>query len=170
MGVSGVASQYEATTGQGRGRRRTGVAVVFAIAALTAATGCAPTALPGPVAAARMRTEVDKGLVLYRAGDFALAARRFESAAEEARRCRDLHSERLARTAECAAWLRAGHTQHLGRCTARLEEVQLELGASEPGVNTLLGLGSIARGEPLPPFRLPGSVRSLLEETAAGGA
>jgi len=172
MGKSGGASQHEAMTGRTGGERRAGVAVAMAIAALTAGiagSACVSRA-PGPRAQAAMRTEVDKGLVLYRAGDFELAAGRFEAAAEEARRCRDLRGERLTRTAECAAWLRAGKSKRLGTCTARLELLQLELGESESGVNTLLGLGAIARGERLPPFRLPGSVRSLLEETAAGGA
>ncbi len=150
--------------------RRTRAAIAGVIAALIGAAGCATSLATTSGGSDYVRAELDKGLALYRSRDFDLAAQRFQNASAEARRCRDQETERLARTAECTAWLRAGRTRTFAGCTQRLEELQIELGYSRPGVNTLIGLGAIARGERLPPFRLPSSVRLLLEETAAGGA
>ncbi len=133
--------------------------------------GCASTAPTAPPATARLiESEVSAGMRLYQGGDFALAASRLRAAADEAGRCGEPVTEANIRVGECTAWLRGSKVEEFRRCTARLEVLQGELGYSEPGVNTLLALGAIARGEALPPFRLPRAVRQLLQTTAAGGA
>lgn len=147
-----------------------GAAAALCLLAVLGAAGCVSTAPPprsAPVGF--VESEAEAGARLYRIGDYTLAARRFRAAADEAERCDEPLMESELRTGECTAWLRGGELDAFRHCTARLEALHRDLGLSEPGVNTLLALGAIARGEPLPPFRLPAAVRPLLMTTASGG-
>jgi hypothetical protein len=95
-----------------------------------------------------------------------MAARRFEDAADAASEIGDRELERRATAAECASWLRAGQLPQLGDCTARLESLQRRAQRSDPGVNTLVALGSLSAGRPLPSLRLPEPVHAVLQEAA----
>lgn len=171
MSESGVPNKLEQTTTTTKGRPAGATAGGVAVAlALLFAAGCASPPPPSPARAGYVEAEAEAGARLYQIGDYGLAARRFRAAADEAERCGQPVLESRVRIAECTAWLRGGDVNSFRHCTARLEVLHGELGHSEPGVNTLLALGAIARGEALPPFRLPPSVRRLLQSTAAGGA
>ncbi len=147
-----------------------GAAAPLCLLAVLGAAGCVSTAPPPRgVPSGFVESEAEAGARLYRIGDYTLAARRFRAAADEAERCGEPLVESELRTGECTAWLRGGEPDAFRHCTARLEALHREIGRSEPGVNTLLALGAIARGERLPPFRLPASVRPLLISTATGG-
>ncbi len=141
--------------------RRARVAVVCAAAALLALAGCATTATRAP-----LPPGVAAGLALHDAGDYALAARRFREAADEARRLRDLEIERRIRAAECTAWLHARSLREFDRCTLRLDTLRRQASRPDPGVNTLIALGAIAGARPLPPYRLPAEVRGTLRAAA----
>ena len=143
------------------GARRLAVCLLLAGSLGCASTG--PRAVPGAVDA-----DAQAGLDLYAAGEFEMAAHRFGAAAAEARRCREPELERRARAAECTAWLRAGRPGRFAACTDRLETLQSRARVSDPGINTLIALGAIAGGRPLPPLRLPGEVRPVLR--AVSGA
>ncbi len=176
MHESGGPTLQRGTTNERRGRP-TGAAAggvaaalclltVFAVFAMACATGPPPA----PAAAGFVEREVEAGMGLYAGGNYLLAADRLRAAAEEAERCDQPEAAVRIRVGECTAWLRGGNLAAFRRCTRRLEALQRQLGRSEPGINTLLALGAIARGEALPPYRLPASVRRLLQTTAAGGA
>jgi hypothetical protein len=146
--------------------RRHGVAIAAAVATLAPLAGCQTPAAPDPAQARLVQASVDAGLNLYEAGDYVLAARRFQEAAEGARRCGDLPMERKATTAECAAWLRARRLGELSSCSERLEGLQRKGRRSDPGLNTLLAMGAVAGGRPLPPFRVPSAVHPIVRATA----
>ena len=74
--------------------------------------------------------------------------------------------ERKTTTAECAAWLRARRLGELAGCTERLEALQRKGRRSDPGLNTLLAMGAVAGGRPLPPFRVPSAVHPILRASA----
>lgn len=137
-----------------------------AVAALTALVACATAGAPGPFPAERMRASLDAGLDLYDAGDFVLAARRFREAAARADSLEAPELGRKATAGECVAWLRARQLDELAECSQRLERRQRRARRSDPGVNTLVALGAVAGGRPLPTLRVPGSVRPLIEESA----
>jgi hypothetical protein len=146
--------------------RRHGVAIAAAVATLAPLAACRTPAPPDPAQARRVRASVDAGLNLYEAGDHVLAARRFQEAAEGAHRGGDLPMERKTTTAECAAWLRARRLEELAVCSERLEALQRKGRRSDPGLNTLLAMGAVAGGRPLPPFRVPSAVHPIVRATA----
>ena len=152
------------------GRHRPGAAAAVAVAALLAFSACATSGSRTPEqsrAAQRVVMEhVDAGLNLYESGDFVLAARRFESAGAGAKRCGDLSMERRAVTGACTSWLRARRLGELAECTARLEALQRRERRSDPGLNTLLAIGAIAGGRPLPPFKVPNAVHPIVRGSA----
>jgi hypothetical protein len=113
-----------------------------------------------------VRENLDAGLDLYAAGDFVLAAQRFQDGAQGARRCGDLPMERKATTAECTAWLRARRLGDLSSCTLRLEALHRKERRSDPGLNTLLAMGAVAGHRALPPFRVPGAVHPMVRAAA----
>jgi hypothetical protein len=112
--------------------------------------------------ASRLRANLDAGLDLYAAGDFVLAAHRFEEAAHGARGFRSVTLERKATAAACTSWLRARRLAEFSGCTQRLEGVHRRERRSDPGLNALLALGAVAGQRPLPPLRVPVSVHALL--------
>ncbi len=174
MSESGVPNRLERTTTAAPGHPARaaagGAAAALCLLLALGAAGCASTAPPPrPAPAGFVESEAEAGARLYRIGDYTLAARRFRAAADEAERCGEPMMESELRVGECTAWLRGGDLNAFRHCTARLETLHREIGRSEPGVNTLLALGAIARGEALPPFRLPAAVRPLLLSTASGG-
>ena len=69
-------------------------------------------------------------------------------------------------TAACTAWLRARELAELADCTSQLEYLQRHSRRSDPGVNTLIAMGAIAGGRPLPPFRVPNAIQPLLQQAA----
>jgi hypothetical protein len=146
--------------------RRHGVAIAAAVATLASLVACQTPAPPDPERAQRVRASVDAGLNLYEAGDYVLAARRFQEAAQGARSGDDLPMERKATTAECAAWLRARRLGELSACSERLEVLQRKGRRSDPGLNTLLAMGAVAGGRPLPPFRVPSAVHPIMRASA----
>ena len=113
-----------------------------------------------------VRADVDAGLNLYDARDFVLAAHRFHAAAEGAQRCGDLSMERRATTAECTSWLRARRLDDFSDCTDRLETLHRKERRADPGLNTLLAMGAVAGGRPIPPFRVPAAVHPMVRAAA----
>jgi hypothetical protein len=95
-----------------------------------------------------------------------MAACRFADAADAASALGDRELERRATAAECASWLRAGQLPQLGDCAARLEFLQRRAPRSDPGVNTLVALGALSAGRPLPALRLPEPVHAVLQQAA----
>lgn len=125
------------------------------------------TPIPSPLVldpeeAARVRVSIEAGLELYDAGDYVLSAERFQSAAKRARDFRDFSLERKTITAECTAWLRAQRVGEFANCTRRLETLHRRSRRSDLGLNTLLVMGAVAGGRPIPPFRVPNAVRPTL--------
>jgi hypothetical protein len=146
--------------------RRHGVAIAAAVAALAPLAACQT---PGPAdleQARRVQAGIDAGLNIYEAGDYVLAARRFQEVAQVSRFHRDVPMERKIRTAECTAWLRARRLGDLSACSERLETLQRKGRRSDPALNTLLALGAVAGGRPLPPFRVPSAVHPIVRATA----
>ena len=169
MGSAGASLRRTSTGGRRTGGatlRRHGVAIAAAVATLAPLAACQTPAPPDPERAQRVRASVDAGLNLYEAGDYVLAARRFQEAAQGARQGGDLPMERKTTTAECAAWLRARRLGELSACSERLEALQRKGRRSDPGLNTLLAMGAVAGGRPLPPFRVPSAVHPIVRASA----
>jgi len=146
---------------------RWGAAPALLVAALVSlACQSPPTRMPDPAEARRMKEDVRSGLVLYASGDFVLAAQRFQAAGEGARGCGDLTLERKATTAECTSWLRARRLRDVSQCTLRLESLHRRERRADPGLNTLLAMGAVAGGRPIPPFRVPTAVNPIVRAAA----
>jgi hypothetical protein len=144
-------------------RRRAAVAsAVVALGLPLAACQSTPPSSPDPDEARRVRADVDGGLNLYDAGDYVLAAHRFHAAAEGAQRCGSLSMERRATQAECTSWLRARRLAEFSSCTGRLETLHRREHRADPGLNTLLAMGAVAGGRPIPPFRVPAAVHPMV--------
>jgi hypothetical protein len=169
MGIAGASLRQTSTGGRRKGGamlRRHGVAIAAAVATLAPLAACQT---PGPAdleQARRVQAGIDAGLNLYEAGDYVLAARRFQEMAQVSRFHRDVPMERKIRTAECTAWLRARRLGDLSACSERLETLQRKGRRSDPALNTLLALGAVAGGRPLPPFRVPSAVHPIVRATA----
>ena len=165
MGELGAPLRLVSTRGKkadGADLRRLGAAAVLAVAALQAcATGSAPGA-PQEQSERRMRSALEAGLDLYEGGEFVLAARRFRDASVLAGVLSQQEMQRRAVTSECLSWLRSRRLAELAECSGRLESIQRNQRRPEPGVNTLIAMGAIAGGRPLPALRVPHSVRRLL--------
>jgi len=173
MSGAGASSLWIRSGGGGTGGasfRRPRAAIAAAVAALTALAGCeSPPRIGPPDRAAEAREvmqEIRAGLDLHLAGDYALAAPRFHAASQGARRCRDVAMERRATAAECSARLLARQLAELGECSARLEEVLRRERRSDGAASTLVALGAIAGGRPLPALRLPPDVQPLVSAAA----
>ena len=54
----------------------------------------------------------------------------------------------------------------LAACSERLETLQRKGRRSDPALNTLLAMGAVAGGRPLPPFRVPSAVHPIIRATA----
>lgn len=169
MGNAGAPLQRTSNGGRrtdGAGRWRGAAAAVLVAALVPVALACQSPPRPDPAEARRVRANVEAGLNLYDAGDFVLAAHRFHDAAEGARRVRSLPTERKATTAECTSWLRARRLAELADCTQRLETLHRRERRSDPGLNTLLAMGAVAGGRPIPPFRVPTAVHPMVRAAA----
>jgi len=148
-------------------------ATVSAVAAVlvffSGVVGCVNTpSAPsrGTSYAASARSNLSAGLGLYESSEFTLAARRFETAAQQARAAGEGELEKEAVTAECAAWLRARNRAELAECTPHLEYLQRHSRHSDAGVNTLIAMGAIAGEHPLPSLHLPTVIQPLLQQAA----
>lgn len=148
-------------------QRRWGAATAAAVAALVSlACQSPPPRAPDPAEARRVKENVRSGLVLYESGDYVLAAQRFREAGDGARGCGDLTLERQATTAECTSWLRARRLRDVSECTLRLEGLHRRERRADPGLNTLLAMGAVAGGRPIPPFRVPTAVHPIVRAAA----
>ena len=153
---------------------RRGAAIATAIAALLLPAALLASACASPgysphvraTAAAAFRVSTDAGLSLYESGEFLLAARRFREASERAVVMGDREAQKTAVAAECMSWLRARRLGQLSECSQRLEHLQRRTRRSDPGVNTLIAFGAIAGQRPLPPLRIPTTVRPLVQASA----
>lgn len=146
---------------------RRGVAAVTMVAALVSlACQSPPSRMPDPASARRVEENVRSGLALYEGGDYVLAAQRFREAGDGARSCGDLTVERQATTAECTSWLRARRLPDVSECTLRLEGLHRRERRADPGLNTLLAMGAVAGGRPIPPFRVPTAVHPIVRAAA----
>jgi hypothetical protein len=144
-------------------------AVAAVLAVLGGAVGCANAPMPSPRGtshAASARSNLTAGLGLYESSEFALAARRFDTAAQQASAAGDRELEKQAVAAECLAWLRARNRSELSECTPHLEYLQRHSQHSDAGVNTLIAMGAIAGERPLPSFHLPTAIQPLLQQAA----
>jgi hypothetical protein len=150
----------------GARRRRAWAAAAGAVAALCVLAACAAPPPPTRAQAAAVRADVDAGLDLYELREFSLAAQRFHSAAAGAHRFGDETTERNATIAECTSWLRAAANGNFAACSQRLERLQARTRRPDPGVNTLIALGAVAGGRPIPPYRIPSAVRPVVLEAA----
>jgi hypothetical protein len=153
--------------------RRHGAAAAAAVAALTllsiGAVGCEtpPQAPLAPTRSlAQARASLRTGLGLYESSEYSLAARRFQTGAEQARSAGDAVLEKRAITAECTSWLRGRRISEFAECTQRLERLQRREGRSDPGINTLLAFGAIAGERPLPQLTMPNTIQSLVRQAA----
>ena len=145
--------------------RAMGAAIAMGVV-IAALIGCAQRSPRDAAAARTIAHEIQAGHGLYQSGEYALAATRFQMAADTAGACNDRDTERRARVAECTSWLRARAIESFAACTDQLEGLQRRARYSDPGVNTLLALGAIAGGRPLPGLRLPRAVRPVVRDTA----
>jgi len=118
---------------------------------------------------ARLDASVASAFDLYDGGEYVLAARRFHGAVDLAIVLDDDEARRRATAGECVSWLRARELSELAACSERLETLQSRERRPDPGVNTLIALGSIAGGRPLPPLRLPVAVAPVIRASAEGG-
>lgn len=172
MGFVGTSLRRISTGGRssdGAMLRRRRVAIAAAVAALVpvfAACQATPNPPPDPNEARRVRADIEGGLNLYDAGDFVLAAHRFHAAAEGAERCGSLSMERRATQAECTSWLRSRRLADFSECTGRLETLHRKEQRADPGLNTLLAMGAVAGGRPIPPFRVPAAVHPMVRAAA----
>ena len=150
--------------------RRHRAAAIGGAAALALSLGCQTAWKSAPrtatdAAIAEVRGTVETGLNLYESGEFVLAAQRFANAADGAEAIGAREILRRAVAAECTSWLRARKLEELSACTARLEDLQRRHPRADPGVNTLIALGAITGQRPLPPLRIPDSVKPLIRAT-----
>jgi hypothetical protein len=131
---------------------------------------CATGGVSGPGdGVARLERANAAGLDLYAAGEYRVAARRFQDAGREARGLRDREAEKHAVTAECAAWLRARALDELTDCTDRLGNLHRHARRAAPGMGALLSLGAIAGERPLPQYRVSPDVAPVLRAASNGG-
>jgi hypothetical protein len=141
--------------------RRTLALLASAALGLSACSG-----VRDPDASRAARGTAEAALDLYEAGEFILAAERFSRASMQAAYAREGTLERNSVTGECLSWLHARRLQELAECTRRLEALQRRARRPDPGVNTLVGLGAVAGHRPLPPLRIPTSVRPMVKAAA----
>lgn len=117
-----------------------------------------------------LRAALGAALDLFEAGEFPLAAERFAQVERRAASGRERELQRKALVGECLSWLHAQRLQALADCSERLERSQRRARRPDPAVNTLVALGAVAGGRPLPALRVPGSVRPLVQAAAQEGS
>lgn len=149
-----------------RACRRHPGSLLAAACLLAACAGAERRAESRELSARGLRAELEAGLDLYRAGELVPAALRFREAGEIAGALRAEETLRRATAAECLAWLRARGVAELSECSLRLERLQQRTRHPDPALNTLVALGAVAGGRPLPALRVPGPVRPLIEALA----
>ena len=170
MDVVGVGARPETAGGTQWGerlRRWQGAAVACATAALV---GC--TSLQGPApegARAEFARRMGAGHRLYQEGEYALAGRRFQEAADYAHGHRQTEPEKRATVAECVSWLRSRTISEFDECTQRLDALHQRARRSERGIGTLLAMGAIAGHRSPPAFRVPDDVVPVLRKAAKAG-
>ena len=140
-----------------------GVAVSLALLGLTACV--APASRPvssAPGVGSETHAAIADGVRLYEAGEYAMAARRFETGADGAEQLRDLALAWRATAAECTSWLLARQLREFDACGVRLERVQARNHESSGGTNALIALGAVAGGRTQPAVNIPPVIRTVM--------
>ncbi|HKJ25612.1 MAG TPA: hypothetical protein VKB65_12370 [Myxococcota bacterium] len=149
-----------------RGALRPGPLAAGVALALLGLTACvAPSSRPvslEPGVGAEAHDAIADGVRLYEAGEFAMAARRFEAGAGLAEQIRDLPLAWRATAAECTSWLLARDLRMFDGCSVRLETIQGRNHESSGGTNALIALGAVAGGRPQPAVNIPSAVRTVM--------
>ena len=119
---------------------------------------------------APLERSLREALAFYDAGEYARAARGCRDAGNRARLLRRSQERCAALVAECTAWLRAERMTEFGSCTGRLAALEGRGGGRDRAVNTLIALGAIADGRPVPAARVPAPVDRMIRKAAGEGA
>lgn len=149
-----------------RGAVRLGAPAACVALALFGLTACVAPASkpvsPDPGIGAEAHDAISDGVRLYESGEYAMAARRFETGADLAEQLHDLPLAWRATAAECTSWLLARDLRMFDGCGVRLEAVQSRNHEASSGTNALIALGAVAGGRPQPAVNIPGAVRTVL--------
>jgi len=138
-------------------------AVALVLLGLTACVAPANRPVsPEPGVGTEAHDAISDGVRLYEAGEYAMAARRFETGAGLAERLRDLPLAWRATAAECTSWLLARDLRMFDGCSVRLEVIQARNHESSGGTNALIALGAVAGGRPQPAVNVPRAVRTVM--------
>ena len=148
-------------------RRPVGLALLLSAAAIGAlALACVATPDPRPLDISAAPESLRAGLDLYAAHEFARAGAQFHEAAHTASNTDNRDLTHRALIAECTAWLRARQLEKLCSCAENLSRSQRRIRSTDPRVNTLITMGAIAGGRPLPSLQTPSAVRIVLRAAA----
>lgn len=148
---------------------RCAASVLLGVAMLLLATGCSTTSATRGALRIALDQELQTGVARYEAGDFEGAAEAFERAELRARTLRLTPLACEAHVSQCTSWLRAREPGELATCTQRFESFEGRKCARDPDVQTLIAMGAIAGGQPMPELRLPDEVERILWDAARGG-
>jgi len=149
-----------------RGRfRRWPLSIGGALVLLGLSACVAP--VPRPVASVpgigpETKAAVADGVRLYEAGEYAMAARRFEAGSALAEQLGDLALAWRATAAGCTSWLLARQLRELDACSLRLESLQARNHETSGGTNALIALGAVAGGRPQPAVNVPRAIRTVV--------
>jgi hypothetical protein len=139
-----------------------GVGVALALLGLTACVAPASRPVsPAPGVGAATHSAIGDGVRLYEAGEYAMAARRFETGADLAGQLGDLPLAWRATAAECTSWLLARQLREFDSCGVRLESVQARNHEASAGTNALIALGAVAGGRTQPAVNIPHAIRAV---------
>jgi len=123
--------------------------------------------VPRPVASVpgigpETQAAIADGVRLYEAGEYAMAARRFEAGSALAEQLGDLPLAWRATAAGCTSWLLARQLREFDACGLRLESLQARNHEASGGTNALIALGAVAGGRPQPAVNVPRAIRTVM--------
>jgi hypothetical protein len=149
-----------------RGRVRLwplGIGVALALLGLSACVAPATRPVsPPPGIGSETHAAIADAVRLYESGEYAMAARRFETGSRLAEELGDLPLAWRASAAECTSWLLARLLREFDTCSLRLESLQARNHEASGGTNALIALGAVAGGRAQPAVNVPRAVRSVL--------